>query len=512
MPPQLDNPREYHDIFHWAETQQDGKVPSFATRKNDPYTYQPGFNNLFESEAVPGTIPRGQNSPRCVRFGLYAEQMTASAFVAPRHVNKKAWLYRVRPAVAHQGFTDLPDNKDTECNFLTMNPRVHISPTQLAWKPFDIPASDEPTDFISGLKTIAGSGEPTLREGLATHVYTANTSMTNRAFVNSDGDFLIVPQLGALDIQTEFGPLYVQPGEICVLQRGHRFRVSVDQPSRGYMLEIWGANWDLPELGPLGANGLANARDFLHPTAKYEVTHDDPWEIVYKLGGKFFASSQRHSPFDVVAWHGNYIPFKYDLTKFVNVGSISVDHMDPSIFCVLTARSRDPHAPLADLLIFSPRWDVASRTYRPPYYHRNVASELMGLIYGDYAGRSDAFEPGSVSFESGMVPHGVAYDEFKAASAAEPPQMRISNASIAFMFESSRPFTITDFAWSSDKRHEHEPSMWDHLVDHFSGHREEVEGILARGVAGLQVVSALNVIVSAISTLQINPASSKVRL
>jgi homogentisate 1,2-dioxygenase len=274
--------------------------------------------------------------------------------------------------------------------------------------------------------------------------------MTKKAFVNSDGEFLIVPQQGALDIQTEFGPLYVQPGEIVVIQRGLRFRVELpDGPSRGYILEIWGSQFELPELGPLGANGLANARDFLYPTAKYEVAQES-WEIIYKLGGKFFKSTQNHSPFDVVAWHGNYVrtlsplpphpkysergtnrsqkvPYKYDLTKFVNVGSISVDHIDPSIFCVLTAKSRDLTAPLADVLIFSPRWDVASRmwpaitippslttvithvltsgsdTYRPPYYHRNAASELMGLIYGDYGGRSDEFKPGSISFECGST-------------------------------------------------------------------------------------------------------------
>ncbi|MCJ1400550.1 hypothetical protein MMC11_003756 [Xylographa trunciseda] len=477
MPSSLSNPREYQDIFHWAETQKDGSIPSFAIRKNDPYTYQPGFNNHFVSEAVPGTIPQGQNSPRSVRFGLYAEQMTASAFVAPRHLNKKSWLYRARPAVAHQGFTNMPDNPDTESNFLPINPRVHVSPTQLAWKPFDIPESGK-VDFISGLKTVAGSGDPTLREGIATHVYTANTDMEERAFVNSDGDFLIVPQQGALDIQTEFGPMYVQPGEIFVIQRGQRFKVKLpDGPSRGYILEIWGANFELPELGPLGANGLANPRDFLHPEAKYEIK-TEPWEIIYKLGGKFFKSTQQHSPFDVVAWHGNYIPYKYDLTKFVNVGSISVDHIDPSIFCVLTARSRDPASPLADFLIFSPRWDVASHTYRPPYYHRNVASELMGLIYGEYGGRSEEFQPGSVSFECGMVPHGVAYEEFKAASESPPPEMQISKGSIAFMFESSRPFTVTEYAWTSDKLHEHEPKMWDNLIDNFSKHAEEVNALL----------------------------------
>ncbi|RAK76847.1 putative homogentisate 1,2-dioxygenase [Aspergillus fijiensis CBS 313.89] len=481
----LSDPQEYQKIFHWAETQKDGTIPSFNTRRNDPYEYQAGFGNSFVSEAVPGTIPQGQNSPRNVRFGLYAEQITASAFIAPRHCNKKAWLYRARPAVAHQGFTNLPDNKDTEANFLPMNPRVHVSPTQLAWFPFDIPSTEQ-VDFINGLKTVAGSGEPTLREGLATHVYTANANMTKKAFVNSDGEMVILPQQGALDIQTEFGPLFVQPGELVVIQRGIRFRVELpDGPSRGYILEIWGSQFELPELGPLGANGLANARDFLVPTAKYEIAQE-PWEIVYKLGGKFFKSTQNHSPFDVVAWHGNYVPYKYDLTKFVNVGSISVDHIDPSIFCVLTAKSRDLTAPLADVLIFSPRWDVASHTYRPPYYHRNAASELMGLLYGDYGGRSDAFQPGSVSFECGMVPHGVAYEEFQSATATAPPAMQISQASMAFMFESSRPFTITEFAWTSEKRHEHEPKMWDDLVDHFSEHTAEVEALVAAAAGGLK--------------------------
>ena len=391
----------------------------------------------------------------------------------------------------------MPDNEDTESNFMPINPKVHISPTQLAWLPFDIP-TEGGIDFVSGLKTVAGSGEPTLREGIATHVYAANTSMSQKAFVNSDGDFLIVPQQGSLDIQTEFGPIFVQPGEICVIQRGIRYRVDLpDGPSRGYILEIWGANFELPELGPLGANGLANSRDFLAPKAKYEIKKER-WDIVYKLGGKFFKSTQGHSPFDVVAWHGNYVsklnllctkpltdplsqvPYKYDLTKFVNVGSISVDHIDPSIFCVLTAKSRDPTAPLADFLIFSPRWDVASHTYRPPYYHRNVASELMGLIYGGYGGRSDSFQPGGVSFECGMVPHGVAYEEFKAASAEPPPEMQISKGAVAFMFESSRPFTITDYAWNSKKKHEHEPKMWDNLVDNFSTHQKEIEEILSK--------------------------------
>ncbi|KAK9464608.1 homogentisate 1,2-dioxygenase-like protein [Lipomyces arxii] len=466
----------HQNSFHWAETQKDGKTPSFSTRANDPYTYQAGFNNCLASEAIPGTLPQGQNSPRQVRFGLYAEQLTGSAFVAPRPNHKAAWVYRMRPAVSHKGFTDASElNRDYESCFLPLNPNVHVSPTQLAWLPFDIPTSGD-TDFTQGLKTIAGAGDPSLREGLATHMFLCNKSMDRKAFVNLDGEMLIVPQQGRLDIQSEFGWLYVQPGEICVIPRGIRFSVNLpDGPTRGYILEIWGSSFELPELGPLGGFGLANARDFLFPSAYYEIDSSPNYEIVYKVGGKFFKSYQDHTPYDVVAWSGNYVPYKYDLTKFVNVGSISVDHIDPSIFCVLTAKSRDPTAPLADFLIFSPRWDVASNTYRPPYYHRNVASELMGLIYGDYGGRSDAFQPGGVSFETGMTPHGVAYEEFKAASDAPPPEMQISKGAIAFMFESCRAFTVAEYGWTSDKLHFHDHTMWDDLVNNFTSHLDEVK-------------------------------------
>ncbi|GKT83784.1 LOW QUALITY PROTEIN: homogentisate 1,2-dioxygenase [Colletotrichum tofieldiae] len=478
---------DFKNAFHWAATQKNGTIPSFATHPNDPYTYQPGFNNSFESEAIAGTIPRGQNSPRSIRYGLYAEQITASAFVALDTRTRKLgytgpdqlWLTKDLWAAFHMlEVCQLPllTLLRYGVHLHPINPRVHVSPTQLAWKPFPIPDGQD-VDFVQGLKTVAGSGDPTLREGLATHVYVCNKSMTKKAFANSDGDWLIVPQQGALDIQTEFGFLYVQPGEICVIQRGLRFKVKVEGPTRGYILEIWvpiGSfpSWVLWEqtVWPMLVISFTPSRRTKRP-----------WSIIYKLGGKFFNSTQRHCPFDVVAWHGNYVPWKYDLTKFVNVGSISVDHIDPSIFCVVTAKSRDPTAPLADFLIFSPRWDVASHTYRPPYYHRNCASELMGLIYGEYGGRSDEFQPGSISFECGFVPHGVAYEQFAAASKEDPPVMQISLGSIAFMFETSRALTITDYAWNSKEKHEHDPKMWDDLVDNFSNFEIDPELIKHSG-------------------------------
>ncbi|KAG8707931.1 hypothetical protein FRC08_000215 [Ceratobasidium sp. 394] len=463
---------------------------AFLTKstEKDPYQYQVGFGNRFASEAVPGVLPQGQNSPQKCAYDLYAEQITGTAFVAPRKDNQIAWLYRIRPAVAHQGFTQLPDNPDLESNFSPLNSKVQFSPTQLAWRPFSLPSSSEKTDFLAGLKTLAGSGDPTLHEGLAIHIYTANTSMDKRAIVNADGDLLFVPQLGRLDIQTELGHMMVRPGEICVIQRGVRFKVGLpDGDSRGYVQEIFGSHFELPELGPLGTGGLANPRDFEFPVASFDLDRS-PWEIVYKLGGKLFSCKQNHTPFDVVAYHGNYVPYKYALEKFVNVGSISKDHIDPSIFCVLTARSKTAGTPLSDFLIFSPRWDVASETFRPPFYHRNAASEFMGLIYGNYQGRSDDFAPGGASYECGHVAHGVAYEEFKAASEADLQPMRISEGTIVFMMESSQMFTLTDYAMKrSGKLHTHNPAMWDNLDAQFLKHLDSVNKTLKdNGLPGLK--------------------------
>ncbi|CAL1716067.1 unnamed protein product [Somion occarium] len=443
---------------------------AFSTPLNDkdPYIYQVGFGNGFASEAIPNVLPVGQNTPQKNKYGLYAEGINGTSFVAPRHENQRTWLYRMRPSVSHNGFNDAPENSFLESNFSPLNPKVHVSATQQAWHPLDIPS--EKVDFVQGLRTIAGNGDPTTREGLAVHVYLANTSMGNKAFVNSDGDMLILPQQGRLDIQTELGKLMVRPGELVVIQKGLKFKITLpDGPSRGYIQEIYGSRYELPELGPLGANGLANVRDFEHPVASFDIDQSD-WEIVYKVSGKLFVCTQDHTPFDVVAWHGNYVPYKYAMEKFIGVGSITKDHIDPSIFCVLTAKSKTPGIPLADFLIFSPRWDVANGTFRPPYFHRNTASELMGLIYGVYEGRSDSFKPGSISYETGFCPHG----EYKKASEMELVPMRVHEGTLAFMFESSMPFGITEFAMKSEKRHEHEPGMWNDLRNNFIANIEQV--------------------------------------
>ncbi|XP_006459014.1 hypothetical protein AGABI2DRAFT_200921 [Agaricus bisporus var. bisporus H97] len=454
---------------------------AFATQptEKDPYRYQVGFGNSFASEALPGVLPEGQNSPQKNKYGLYNEGMTGASFVAPRAENRLAWLYRIRPSVAHQGFTRLPDNPDLESNFLPTNKNVHVSPTQLAWLPFKLPADSEKVDWVDGLKTIAGNGDPTLREGLAVHMYLANKSMDKRAFCNGDGDMLILPQQGRLDIQTEFGKMMVRPGELCVIQRGMKFKVILpDGPSRGYIQEIYGTHFELPELGALGGNGLANRRDFETPVACFDIDQSS-WEIVYKVSGQLHACHQEHTPFDVVAWHGNYVPYKYAMEKFIFVGSISKDHIDPSCFCVLTAKSKHNNAPLVDFLILGERWDVATNTFRPPYYHRNSSTEFMGLIHGVYGGRSDGFQPGGASFETGFCPHGVSYDVWKAASEHPLTPEIVHKGVLAFMFESSMPFTITEYAMNRcGTKHEHEPQMWDNLKAHFMNHLDEINADL----------------------------------
>ncbi|KAH9902944.1 homogentisate 1,2-dioxygenase [Cubamyces lactineus] len=481
-PPHTNHPlNNTHRIFITMSTYGTSAQHAYTVgpQENDPYKYQVGFGNRFASEAIPGTLPHAQNTPQKVKYDLYTEGINGTPFMAPRHENQSTWLYRIRPSVAHKGFTRLPDNPDLEACFLPLNPKVHLSPTQLAWHPFDIPTGNDKVDFVDGLKTLAGNGDPTLREGMAMHIYAANQSMNNKAFCNSDGDFMIIPQQGRLDIQTEMGRLMVRPGELVAVQRGIKYKIELpDGPSRGYILEVYGSHFELPELGPLGTHGLANVRDFESPVASFDIDQS-PWNIVFKLGGKLFECKQEHTPFDVVAWWGNYVPYKYDLEKFADVGSLEKDHMDPSIFTVLTAKSKTSGAAIADFLVLGSRWDVATNTLRVPYYHRNCASEMLGMIYGEFSGRSDDFAPGGFSLENGYCPHGIAYDVFKAATEAELVPTRVFEGTLAFCFETSMQVTVTDYAMKrSGKLHEHEPTMWDNLKGQFVNHIDEVNAEL----------------------------------
>jgi homogentisate 1,2-dioxygenase len=408
-------------------------------------TYLSGFGNHFESEAIPGALPEGQNNPQKCPFGLYGEQLSGSSFVAPRHQNQRSWFYRIRPAVLHGDFRPFPSGLVRGKPFTEVPP----SPNQLRWNPFPLPT--QPTDFVEGLITIAGNGGYGASKGCAVHIYAANRSMTDSFFYNSDGDFLFVPEQGVLMLRTEFGALKVSPGEIAVVQRGIRYQVELlDDTARGYICENFGQPFRLPELGPIGANGLANPRDFAAPTAAYEDKTGN-FKLLNKFHGNMFEADLDHSPLDVVAWHGNYVPYKYDLSRFQVVNSVSFDHSDPSIFTVLTSASEVPGTANIDFVIFPPRWSVAERTFRPPYFHRNFMSEYMGLVFGTYEAKQEGFVPGGGSLHNCMSAHGPDAETFARASNADLKPQKLVDT-LAFMFESSLVFAPTAHAMQSPQR------------------------------------------------------------
>lgn len=401
--------------------------------------YQSGFGNEFASEAVASALPQGQNSPQKPPLGLYAEQFSGTAFTAPRSTNRRSWLYRTQPSVVHHPFERISHN------LLRTAPITEAiaPPNQLRWDPIPFPL--EQTDFIDGLVTMGGCGNAAMQGGVGIHIYAANVSMTERFFYNADGEMLIVPELGKLRFCTELGIIEVAPGEICVLPRGLKFRVELlEEKARGYVCENYGAMFRLPELGPIGANGLANARDFQTPVAAHEDRGGD-YQLIAKFGGNLFAAKINHSPLNVVAWHGNYAPYKYDLKHFNTINTVSFDHPDPSIFTVLTSPSDTPGTANVDFVIFPPRWMVAEHTFRPPYFHRNVMSEFMGLIFGKYDAKDKGFVPGGASLHNCMSAHGPDTTSFERASSAELTPQYLADT-LAFMFETRFVICPTKFA------------------------------------------------------------------
>ena len=425
-----------------------------------PRQYLTGFANEHASEAVPGALPKGRNSPQRVPFELYAELVSGTAFTAPRAENRRSWLYRRQPSVVAGAYQPYE-----QPHWLTGAPRgAPIPPEPLRWAPFALP--EAPTDFVDGLRTVAANGDAEAQVGVAAHVYLANRSMGRRALVNADGELLLVPQQGRLLLRTELGVLEVRPGEIALLPRGMAFRVDLpDGPSRGYVCENYGALFRLPELGPIGSNGLANARDFQAPVAAYE-SEPGPYEVVKKFGGRLWRSTMDHTPFNVVAWHGNLAPLKYDTANFMTIGSISFDHPDPSIFTVLTSPSDTPGTANCDFVIFPPRWLVAEDTFRPPWYHRNLMSEFMGLVYGQYDAKPEGFKPGGASLHNCMVPHGPDEEAFEKASTAPLAPHKLDHT-LAFMFESRFRFVPTEYAMSGGALDANYAACWAGLKDKF---------------------------------------------
>ena len=423
-----------------------------------PGAYLSGFGNSFATEAVAGALPQGQNSPQRVPLGLYAEQLSGTAFTAPRSESKRSWLYRTRPTASHRPY------KRIDNGLITGTFEAEASPNRLRWDPLALPSA--PTDFIDGLATVAGNGDAGTGSGVSIHVYRANRAMVDRVFYDADGELLLVPQQGRILLFTELGKLDVAPGEIAVIPRGLRFRVELpDGAARGYVCENQGALFRLPELGPIGANGLANARDFLTPTAWFEQL-ERPVQVVQKFQGNLWATDLAHSPLDVVAWHGNYVPYKYDLARFNTIGTVSFDHPDPSIFTVLTAPSEQPGTANADFAIFPPRWMVAEHTFRPPWFHRNVMNEFMGLVHGAYDAKAGGFAPGGMSLHNCMSGHGPDLASYTKAVEASLQPHKIDNT-LAFMFETRWVLRPTGWAMAAPELQQDYDACWDGLGSNF---------------------------------------------
>jgi homogentisate 1,2-dioxygenase len=425
--------------------------------------YQSGFGNEFATEAVKGALPEGQNAPQKAPLGLYTEQLSGTAFTAPRATNRRTWTYRIRPSVTHKPFSEIPGG----LGLFRSGPftEVPTPPNQMRWNP--IPMPDKKTDFLDGIVTMGGSGDPTMQVGVGLHLYAANAPMKGRYFYNADGEMMLIPQQGALRVHTELGILGLKPGEIGVVPRGMKMRVDIDGPSRGYICENYGLTFRLPELGAIGANGLANPRDFLAPAAAYE-DRDGDFRIVGKFLGRLWEAEIDHSPLDVVAWHGNYAPYKYDLARFNCINTVSFDHPDPSIYTVMTSPTVMPGTANVDFAIFPPRWLVAEHTFRPPWFHRNMMNEFMGLVFGEYDAKAEGFLPGGASLHNCMSGHGPDVETWEKAGKADLKPVKLDNT-LAFMWETGLPVRPTKFALETKILQHEYFECWQGLKKHFKG-------------------------------------------
>ncbi|MGA3155995.1 MAG: homogentisate 1,2-dioxygenase [Steroidobacteraceae bacterium] len=438
--------------------------PSPVAALTEPLTYQSGFAQEFATEALAGALPEGRNSPQQCPYGLYAEQLSGTAFTAPRHSNRRSWLYRIRPAAVH-----LPFEPYAHAGVEALLQLPATPPDQMRWDPYPLP--QVPTDFIDGLQAYAGNGSAEQQQGSGIYLYAANRSMDTRFFYDADGELLIVPQQGRMLISTELGRLLIEPQEIALIPRGVRFRVGLpDGSARGYICENYGTPFKLPDLGPIGSNGLANARDFQTPSAWFE-DRNVKCELIGKFLGRLWTAALEHSPLDVVAWHGTHAPCKYDLRRFNAIGSISYDHPDPSIFLVLHSVSAVPGVDDIDFVIFPPRWLAMENTFRPPWYHRNIACEFMGLVHGIYDAKADGFLPGGASLHNCMTGHGPDAETFERASAANTTQPHRIADTMAFMFETRAVIRPTHFALQSPLRQADYAKCWSTLRSHFDPKR-----------------------------------------
>lgn len=427
--------------------------------------YMPGFGNDFETEALPGALPKGMNSPQKCAYGLYGEQLSGTAFTAPSHQNERTWCYRIRPSVKHVGRFEKID-----VPYWKSAPHVLEDVTSLGqyrWDP--IPHTEDALTWITGMRTVTTAGDVYTQAGMASHVYLVTESMVDAYFFSADSELLVVPQEGQLRFVTELGVIDIAPKEIAILPRGLVYRVELPEgkPARGFVCENYGQKLELPSRGPIGANCMANRRDFKTPVAAFE-DRDARSRVVIKWQGQFHETFIDHSPLDVVAWHGNYAPCKYDLRDYCPIGAILFDHPDPSIFTVLTAPSGVPGTANIDFVLFRERWMTMEDTFRPPWYHKNVMSELMGNIYGEYDAKPDGFAPGGISLHNMMLPHGPDKTAFDKATHSNLGPEKLENT-MSFMFETRYPQHLTEFAANEAPLQDNYIDCWDSLEKHFDG-------------------------------------------
>jgi homogentisate 1,2-dioxygenase len=424
-------------------------------------TYQIGFGNELASEAEPGALPHGRNSPQRPALGLVSELISGTTFTAPRSLNRRTYVFRAMPSVVHGRY------RPVETKTFATPPFSQPNPNQMRWDPFKMPAGEQ--DFLDGILTICGNGSPAAQSGTALHIYRVTVPMTDRFFLDADGELLILPDTGTLLVSTELGRLRVGPGELALIPRGVKFRVELpDGPSRGFVCENYGLPFRLPELGLIGSNGLANAVDFHVPDAWYEI-EDKPCTLVQKFCGAFWEASLGHSPLDVVAWRGNHVPAKFNMFDFVALGTATVDHPDPSIFCALSSPSDPVLGGNADFMVLPPRWAVAEDTFRPPGFHRNCVAEYLGIITGIHEGKAAAeFRPGGASLHNNWAAHGPDVETFELARSVELPPRKIED-SLVFMIESRHPLQVTDAALSAPEFQRDYQDHWQGFVRRFGG-------------------------------------------
>lgn len=426
--------------------------------------YMTGFGNEFETEALPNALPVGQNSPQKPAYGLYSELFSATTFPAPRARNRRTYMFRIHPSVQAPKYSRIDNSLIATPPFDTVP-----TPNNMRWDAFEIGGED--ADFIDGLATICGVGGPIAQSGMAMHIYRVTRSMSDRVFTNNDGEMIVMPQQGALRFVTELGVLEAAPGAIVILPKGIRFRVELPEgPARGFVCENFSQAFHLPELGLIGSNGLANAADFYAPVAAYE-DRNTPCELVQKYAGNLWATELPYSPLDVVAWRGNCAPMLYDAEKFVALGTATVDHPDPSIFCALTSGGDAVLGPNVDMLILPPRWLVAEHSFRPPGFHRNCVCEMVALIKGRHQGKTGGFGPGGFSIHNNFAPHGPDVNTVQMAREEELKPMKLEGT-LAFLFETRFPLAVTPFAHEAKENQADVVAMWQGFPHLFSPERQ----------------------------------------